>query len=155
MCIRCVTTDCLQDVHTARWIVDKCLKGDLVRGRTVILVVCCGWCFHLAQTDYQLQTHNVAIVKSIAQFVVSLTNDGRVATQGSLTEALTQDEALAAEMEHGEEALESDQIDDSADVGKNSIVRSDKLTLVEETAEGRVSWASCACPYAESQFNVL
>lgn len=27
------------DVHTARWIVDKCFKGDLVRGRTVVLVV--------------------------------------------------------------------------------------------------------------------
>ena len=28
------------DVHTAKWIVDKCLQGDLVKGRTVILVVC-------------------------------------------------------------------------------------------------------------------
>ena len=26
------------DVHTARWVVDKCLQGDLVRGRTVLLV---------------------------------------------------------------------------------------------------------------------
>ena len=29
----------LQDVHTSRWIVDKCFRGDLVRNRTVILVV--------------------------------------------------------------------------------------------------------------------
>jgi len=28
------------DVHTAKWIVEKCLEGDLVRGRTVLLVVC-------------------------------------------------------------------------------------------------------------------
>lgn len=27
------------DVHTSRWIVDKCFKGDLLRGRTVLLVV--------------------------------------------------------------------------------------------------------------------
>jgi ABC-type multidrug transport system fused ATPase/permease subunit len=27
------------DVHTARWVVDKCLQGDLVHGRTVLLVV--------------------------------------------------------------------------------------------------------------------
>ena len=27
------------DVHTARWIVEKCFKGDLIRGRTVLLVV--------------------------------------------------------------------------------------------------------------------
>jgi hypothetical protein len=27
------------DVHTSRWIINKCFKGDLVRGRTVLLVV--------------------------------------------------------------------------------------------------------------------
>jgi ABC-type multidrug transport system fused ATPase/permease subunit len=27
------------DVHTSSWIVDRCLKGDLVKGRTVLLVV--------------------------------------------------------------------------------------------------------------------
>ena len=26
-------------VHTAKWIVEKCFAGDLVRGRTVLLVV--------------------------------------------------------------------------------------------------------------------
>ncbi|RPD81341.1 multidrug resistance-associated ABC transporter [Lentinus tigrinus ALCF2SS1-7] len=52
------------DVHTARWIVDKCFKGDLLRGRTVILV-----------------THNVAMASPIADFVVSLGTDGRVQTQ--------------------------------------------------------------------------
>lgn len=29
-----------QDVHTSRWIVEKCFKSELIRGRTVILVVC-------------------------------------------------------------------------------------------------------------------
>ena len=34
------------DVHTARWVVDKCLQGDLVQGRTVLLVVgtLSNWC---------------------------------------------------------------------------------------------------------------
>lgn len=27
------------DVHTAKWIVDKCFSGDLVKSRTIILVV--------------------------------------------------------------------------------------------------------------------
>jgi ABC-type multidrug transport system fused ATPase/permease subunit len=27
------------DVHTAKWIVEKCLKGKLMKGRTVLLVV--------------------------------------------------------------------------------------------------------------------
>jgi len=26
-------------VHTAKWIVDKCFSGDLIHGRTVVLVV--------------------------------------------------------------------------------------------------------------------
>jgi ABC-type bacteriocin/lantibiotic exporter with double-glycine peptidase domain len=30
------------DVHTAKWIVNKCFKSDLIVGRTVILVVCLG-----------------------------------------------------------------------------------------------------------------
>ena len=29
----------LFSAHTAKWIVDKCFKGDLIKGRTVILVV--------------------------------------------------------------------------------------------------------------------
>ena len=28
------------DVHTSRWIIEKCFRGDLVRGRTILLVVC-------------------------------------------------------------------------------------------------------------------
>ena len=28
------------DVHTSSWIVRKCLNGDLVKGRTIIMVVC-------------------------------------------------------------------------------------------------------------------
>lgn len=27
------------DAHTARWIVEKCFKSDLVQGRTVLLIV--------------------------------------------------------------------------------------------------------------------
>ena len=27
------------DVHTARWIVSQCFRGDLLKGRTVLLVV--------------------------------------------------------------------------------------------------------------------
>ena len=34
------------DVHTAKWIVEKCFKGDLIAGRTVILVVCSNRCIN-------------------------------------------------------------------------------------------------------------
>ena len=29
------------DVHTSRWVVDNCFRGDLVTGRTMIIVVSC------------------------------------------------------------------------------------------------------------------
>lgn len=28
------------DVHTSAWIVDKCFRGDLIKDRTMIIVVC-------------------------------------------------------------------------------------------------------------------
>lgn len=33
------------DVHTARWVVENCFKGDLVKGRTILLVVCSTYFF--------------------------------------------------------------------------------------------------------------
>ena len=38
------------DVHTSRWIVEKCFQGDLLKGRTVILVVSNGR-FTVSSTD--------------------------------------------------------------------------------------------------------
>ncbi|KAJ6483340.1 hypothetical protein C8R45DRAFT_1001139 [Mycena sanguinolenta] len=57
-------------VHTAQWIVEKCLSGDLIENRTVILV-----------------THNVALARPIADFVVSLGSEGRILSQGTVSEA--------------------------------------------------------------------
>jgi len=42
------------DVHTAKWIVEKCLQGDLVRGRTVLLVV--GACTLFRDSSAQYDT---------------------------------------------------------------------------------------------------
>jgi ABC-type transport system involved in cytochrome bd biosynthesis fused ATPase/permease subunit len=77
------------DVHTAVWITKKCLKGDLVRDRTVLLV-----------------THNVALVSPIAEYVVALGSEGRIISQGSPTDALVVDDAAAAEIAHEQEAIE-------------------------------------------------
>jgi ABC-type phosphate transport system ATPase subunit len=35
----CFQTHIFSSVHTSKWIVDNCLRGDLIQGRTVILVV--------------------------------------------------------------------------------------------------------------------
>ncbi|KAJ6544500.1 P-loop containing nucleoside triphosphate hydrolase protein [Mycena capillaripes] len=58
-------------VHTAQWIVEKCLSGDLIENRTVILV-----------------THNVAMAHPVADFVVTFGSDGRLRCQGVIPEIL-------------------------------------------------------------------
>ncbi|KAF8824674.1 hypothetical protein HHX47_DHR7000460 [Lentinula edodes] len=57
-------------VHTSKWIVENCFKGDLVKDRTILLV-----------------THNTFLTHPIAGYVVSL-KDGQVAKQGTVAEVL-------------------------------------------------------------------
>ncbi|KAI0068087.1 hypothetical protein BV25DRAFT_1834393 [Artomyces pyxidatus] len=112
------------DVHTARWIVDKCFKGDLLRGRTVLLV-----------------THNVAMASPIADYVVSLGLDGTVASRGTVSEALAKDEILEAELEEEKEVIEQDSKEIDAEEPDATAKQADgKLILAEEVAEGHISW---------------
>lgn len=113
------------DVHTAQWIVDKCIKGDLVSGRTIILV-----------------SHNIAITSPIASFVVSLGMDGHIASQGSMSDALTQNKALLAEISQ-EEALIQDSITDRADDSDGAKEKPNgRLSSPEEIAEGHIGIAA-------------
>ncbi|KAJ6575530.1 hypothetical protein B0H10DRAFT_2168545 [Mycena sp. CBHHK59/15] len=110
------------DVHTAKWIVDKCLRGDLIKGRTIILV-----------------THNVALAKPIANFVVSMGTDGRIHSQGSIAEALATDEILAEELSKDQAVL--DKKEDEIDTPVAAETKADgKLIVAEEIEEGHVSW---------------
>ncbi|KAL5534538.1 hypothetical protein ACEPAG_1001 [Sanghuangporus baumii] len=112
------------DVHTARWIVSKCLQGDLIRGRTVLLV-----------------THNVAMVSPIASFVVCLGTDGRIASQGTVAETMASDKEMQAEIEKSEEAIKKAEEASVVDGPKGEAGKSDgKLVVAEEIAEGHVSW---------------
>ncbi|CCM03907.1 uncharacterized protein FIBRA_06058 [Fibroporia radiculosa] len=111
------------DVHTARWIVEKCFKGDLIQGRTVLLV-----------------THNVTITNPISQFVVSLAG-GRISSQGSLLSALEHDQKLAAEVAEERQALEKAEMDiqeEKQEEEAKKIVG--KLVVAEEIAVGHVGW---------------
>ncbi|KAF8898485.1 hypothetical protein BD779DRAFT_1607278 [Infundibulicybe gibba] len=111
------------DVHTAKWIVDKCFTGDLIQGRTILLV-----------------THNVAMAEPIADFVVSLGLDGRVVSQGSITEALAKNRKLAVELSREHQALKKteEEVDSTpADDSKDG-----KLIVAEEIEEGHISWAA-------------
>ncbi|KAJ7462775.1 P-loop containing nucleoside triphosphate hydrolase protein [Mycena galericulata] len=111
-------------VHTAKWIVDKCLRGDLIKGRTIILV-----------------THNVAMAKPIANYVVSMGVDGYVHSHGPITEALVTDEILAEELHKDQAVL--DKKNDEIDVPPATETKADgKLIVAEEIEEGHVSWES-------------
>ncbi|KZO92652.1 hypothetical protein CALVIDRAFT_601298 [Calocera viscosa TUFC12733] len=114
------------DVHTARWIVEKCLQGDLLKGRTVILV-----------------THAVALIAPVAANVVSLSAHGRVISQGPLNKSLTLDPTLRQELEESKEPMEIDELLPTDD-GKLSANKKVDGTLVleEERVDGRVKWAT-------------
>ncbi|RPD67396.1 P-loop containing nucleoside triphosphate hydrolase protein [Lentinus tigrinus ALCF2SS1-6] len=114
------------DVHTARWIVEKCLKGELLRGRTVILV-----------------THNVAVVEGIASYVVSLGQDGRIANQGQWSRVLQENAALSKELDVGREefAVEIEDASVFADTGSKKPASNGqgKLVAPEEISQGHIS----------------
>ncbi|KIJ45713.1 hypothetical protein M422DRAFT_227467 [Sphaerobolus stellatus SS14] len=112
------------DVHTSKFIVENCLQGDLLPGRTVILI-----------------THNVAMVAPIADFVVSLTLDGRIASQGTMADALKKNKKLVKEVVESEEvAVKDDENVDNKDPGKKAPGSGSKLIVAEEIALGHVSW---------------
>ncbi|OSX60068.1 hypothetical protein POSPLADRAFT_1048490 [Postia placenta MAD-698-R-SB12] len=106
------------DVHTAKWIIGKCFKGDLIRGRT---------------------THNVALASPIADLVVSLGSDGKIHSHSTITSALEDDAALLSEFV--EQVKEEEELDEVVD--EPSAV-SDKptgtLIVAEELEVGHVGW---------------
>jgi hypothetical protein len=110
-------------VHTSAWIVSKCLKGDLVRGRTVLLI-----------------THNVALVTPVADYVVSLGSDGRITMAGSPSETVLKDRELVEQIAHEKEALELDtDLEEGIDEQK-AVADGAKLVIAEEVQQGHVSW---------------
>ncbi|KAF9243737.1 hypothetical protein BU15DRAFT_59613 [Melanogaster broomeanus] len=114
------------DVHTAKWIVDKCFAGDLIKDRTVILV-----------------THNVAMASAVAQYVVSLSSGGRIVNQGTISQAIATDKTLAAEIAKEQEILKRDEetVDNAESATEARDNNADgKLVMAEEILEGHVSW---------------
>jgi hypothetical protein len=131
------------DVHTAKWIVEclnlyicridsdidhrsKCLAGDLIRNRTVILVA-----------------HNVALTSKIADFVVSVGLDGRVHIRGSVSDALAKDEVLTQQLSKDQAILETAAQEIGSTPSADGPEKSDgKLIMAEEIEFGHVSWGA-------------
>ncbi|CAK5280078.1 unnamed protein product [Mycena citricolor] len=111
------------DVHTAKFIVDKCFRGDLVKGRTLILV-----------------THNVALAKPIAEYVVTMSIDGQVHSHGPIEQELATDEILAEELKKDEEAVAKADEQVDGEPAAEAKKPDGKLIVAEEIEEGHVSW---------------
>jgi hypothetical protein len=149
-------------VHTSQWIVDKCLRGDLVRGRTVLLVVCLIYTSKLSIALKHAQTHSLAVTKSVANFVVSLGTDGRVVSQGSLSDALARDQKLSDEFEHDKELVELEQVEETIAepivpvlVAEQNHQEDGKLILEEEIALGSVSKSACKTSFSLRPWLIL
>ncbi|KAG8696666.1 hypothetical protein FRC08_007008 [Ceratobasidium sp. 394] len=133
------------DMHTARHIVEQCLSGPLMRGRTIILV-----------------THHVRMCLSAASYLVEIGNGriirqgtiGELRRQGQLSEILQlEDDTMEDESKTAEEAAETapsnineadvDNQDEGLPNGDGSTPVHNgnigKLVDEEARAEGRVS----------------
>ncbi|KAJ7691733.1 P-loop containing nucleoside triphosphate hydrolase protein [Mycena rosella] len=120
------------------WIVEKCFSGDLVQGRTVILV-----------------THNVALAAPIADFTISIGLNGRILSQGSVAEALQHDIALAneanADLQVMEQVVAEEPVEATTKDAKSDGKSDGKLILAEELQLGKVKWSA---GYFASQYEI-
>ena len=133
-----------QDVHTSRWVVNKCFKGDLLKGRTIILVVRTTTLRRLVLfLSPSLQTHNVALTAPLAKFILSMGPNGTVQSKGAPVDILGENPELEKEVTHEAAALELDEEED--DVGETATAdpKEGKLIIAEEIAIGRVGRSAC------------
>ena len=80
---------------------------------------------------------------SLADYVVSLSQDGRVASYDSVSDALRKDRILAKELSEVPRAIDDDDKEIDAE-GPDEVAKAadGKLILAEEIVEGNVSWDS-------------
>ena len=93
------------DVHTAKWVTEKCLSGNLVAGRTVLLVVSLFLRLKVAQVDSKYKTHNLTLVSPIASFAVELGGDGSIIYQGQPKDVLARNPIGRVEEERSLEVV--------------------------------------------------
>ena len=125
-------------VFSSSWIVDRCFRGDLVKGRTVLLVVRHISILYQVISDWQhlRETHNVALAISVAQHVVSIDQYGTVRSHG--VENFANVQTLYSEGEHGLRTV----VEEVNPAIKKASPSDGKLVIAEEIAKGRVTWKS-------------
>jgi ABC-type multidrug transport system fused ATPase/permease subunit len=114
------------DAYTSKYIVDNLFQSDLVKDRTIVLV-----------------THHVQLLRQVASFIVHLSSDGTIASQGDIETAIRLDPELEKELEedgkeiekedgYEKENMEEDEAKDQKPAAK--------LVLEEEKAVGRIQF---------------
>ncbi|ORY35072.1 hypothetical protein BCR39DRAFT_573867 [Naematelia encephala] len=116
------------DITTCKWIIDKLFRGDLLKGRTVVLV-----------------THHVSMCVPIADYTVHLALDGSIDHHGPIddkvVELLTDGDVTAENVEEIAET-EVDVKAEKEGVEPEPKADAGKLVVAEEKAKGRVSRAT-------------
>jgi len=112
------------DVHTSQWVVDQCLAGDLLKGRTVILV-----------------THNIQLARRVAEYLVILNSNGTLQSQGNIEKVLKDGPALkpAIDAPHVTQEKEDNAIGEE----EQELFRKGRQIMAEDVAIGHVGWPSC------------
>ncbi|ODO04635.1 hypothetical protein I350_05244 [Cryptococcus amylolentus CBS 6273] len=107
------------DTLTSRWIIDHLFKGDLVKDRTILLV-----------------THHLHLVAPVADFIITLNENGTVQSQGPVNE-----NALPEEDEpETETAPPAEEVKNPGEAQKTAEKKAaSKLVKDEEKSEGRIS----------------
>ncbi|CAE6404190.1 unnamed protein product [Rhizoctonia solani] len=114
------------DVHTSRWVVDECFRGDLAAGRTWIIA-----------------THNVAMVSEVADFIVVLGHGGRILNQGSVEAVLGSNSKLKEKTGQWLDDNSSEPVDEETTETVTEQTNTDiKLAAAEEVAKGHVGWSA-------------
>jgi hypothetical protein len=93
------------------------------------------------------QTHNVALVNPIAEFVVAMDTEGQIISRGSVSEVLANVKDLREDIEKKDQVAAKEVV--VADISggkadKTEIRKNGKLVIAEEVAVGHVSWKSSA-----------
>ena len=80
------------------------------------------------------------MARPIASFVVAMGFDGRVSSQGSISDALLTDSLLRAKISEAERGLKKVNVDQPALVKERET--DGKLIMAEEVEQGHISWPS-------------
>ncbi|KZT34022.1 P-loop containing nucleoside triphosphate hydrolase protein [Sistotremastrum suecicum HHB10207 ss-3] len=119
------------DVHTAQWVARNCLGGELIKGRTILLV-----------------TNNVALCEPFANYVVGI-EEGVVGRLRTVREAMKgglgkESREALKETERKEEGVIDKPSDglSKGDEAENLKKSDGKLIVAEEMPEGHLSWAA-------------